>query len=57
MDIDRDDGDERQARVDRMTNEFREAQARRLKKQTDKPVESKPDTTTKAPPTGSANSH
>ena len=29
MTIDRDDGAERQARVDRMINEFREAQARR----------------------------
>jgi hypothetical protein len=52
MTIDRDDRAERQARVDRMINEFREAQSRRLAKPTDKVVESNPDA--KAPFTGSA---
>lgn len=52
MSIDRDDGAERQARVDRMINEFREAQSRRVAKKDDKVVESNPDA--KAPLTGSA---
>jgi hypothetical protein len=56
MSIDRDDGAERQARVDRMIAEFREAQSRRSGKPTDKAVESKPDATTKAPRAGSATS-
>jgi hypothetical protein len=49
MGIDRDDCAERQARVDRMVNEFREAQARRVVKPNDKTVESKPDAKTKVP--------
>jgi len=51
MTLDRDDGAERQARVDRMINEFREAQSRRLAKRTDEVVESSPDA--KAPLPGS----
>jgi hypothetical protein len=35
MSIDRDDCDERQTRLDRMINEFREAQSRRLVKAND----------------------
>jgi hypothetical protein len=54
MTIERDDGAERQARVDRMINEFREAQWRRFGKPNDKVVEPKPDA--KAPLTGSATS-
>jgi hypothetical protein len=54
MSIDRDDCDERQARLDWMINEFRTAQTRRLMKRNDTVVESKPDTSTKAPRTGSA---
>ena len=56
MSIDRDDVAERQARVDRMINEFREAQSRRFRKPNDKVVESKPGANTKAPLTGSATS-
>jgi hypothetical protein len=52
MTINRDDGGERQARVDRMISEFREAQARRLAKLNDKVVDSNADA--KAPLTGSA---
>jgi hypothetical protein len=51
MTIDRDDGAERQARVDRMIDEFRGAQSRRIAKRTDKVVESSPDA--KAPLPGS----
>ena len=40
MGIERDDSDERQARLDWMIEEFRKAQARRLKKANDKAVES-----------------
>lgn len=54
MTIDRDDGAERQARVDRMINEFREAQSRRGGKPNDSVVESKPDANTKGPLTGGA---
>jgi hypothetical protein len=43
MNIDRDDGAEHQARLDRMINEFRDAQARRFAKASDKPVESTSD--------------
>jgi hypothetical protein len=45
MNIDRDDSAERQARLDRMINEFRDAQARRFAKANDKAVESKSDST------------
>lgn len=54
MSIDGDDGAERQARVDRMIHEFREAQSRRFGKPNDKVVESDPDP--KAPLTGTARS-
>lgn len=54
MSIDRDDGVERQARLDRMINEFREAQSQRSGKQNDDIVEPKPEANTKAPLTGSA---
>jgi excinuclease UvrABC helicase subunit UvrB len=54
MNIDRDDYAERQARLDWMINEFRTAQTRRLMKRHDNVVESKLDTNTKAPLTGSA---
>jgi hypothetical protein len=54
MTIERDDGAERQARVDQMMSEFREAQSRRFPKPDDKIVEPKPDA--KAPLTRSANS-
>jgi hypothetical protein len=50
--IDRDDGAERHARVNRMINEFREAQSRRFAKPTDKVVESNPHAKTRR--TGSA---
>jgi hypothetical protein len=62
MPIDPDNDAERQARVDGMINEFREAQSRRFGKPTDKSVESKPDektveskpeTDTNGPVTGS----
>ena len=51
MSNDRDDCDERQAKLDWMINEFREAQARRSKRN-DKVVESQPDVDRKAPLTG-----
>ena len=47
--IDRDHGAERQARVDRMINEYRDAQSRRFVKRNDKVVESKPAANTAAP--------
>jgi hypothetical protein len=43
MNIDRDDGAEQQARLDRMITEFRDAQARRFAKRSDQAVESKSD--------------
>ena len=52
--IDLDDGAERQARVDRMINEFREAQSRRRGKPNDSVVESKPDANATGPLTGAA---
>lgn len=52
MTVDRDDSAERQARIERMINEFREAQSRRFGKPNDKVVESDEDA--KAPLTGSA---
>ena len=54
MSIDRDDCDERQAKLDWMINEFRTAQTRRLVKRNDTVVESKLDTNTTTPLTGSA---
>ena len=54
MTIDRDDGAERQARVDRMINEFREAQSRHGGKPDESVVESKLDANTKGPLTTSA---
>ena len=53
MVIDRDDSEERQARLDWMIDEFRKAQARRLKKATDKAVESQVASDGKAAVTGS----
>ena len=43
MPIDRDDDEERQTRVDRMIDEFRAAQSRRLAKPNAKVVEPNPD--------------
>ena len=54
MSIDRDDSDERQAKLDWMINEFRAAQTRRLVKRNDNVVESKLDTNTTTPLTGLA---
>ena len=54
MSIVHDDCDERQARVDRMIDEFREAQTRRARTLNDKAVESTSDAKTTAPLTGSA---
>jgi hypothetical protein len=54
MTIERDNCDERQTRLDRMIAEFREAQTRRLMKVNDKVIESKLDTNTTTPRTGSA---
>ena len=56
MSVVRDDSDERQTRVNRMIEEFREAQSRRVRKANDAGVESKPDANTTAT-TGSAISH
>jgi hypothetical protein len=54
MTIERDDGAERQVRVDRMINEFRDAQARRGATRKNKAVEPTPDAT--APLTAAATS-
>jgi hypothetical protein len=54
--INRDNDAERQVRVDRMIDEFREAQSRRSGKPNDKVAESKPYANTKALLTGSASS-
>ena len=54
MSIDRDDGAERQARLDWMINEFREAQLRRFVKRHEHVGESQLDANTKAPLTESA---
>ena len=43
MSIERDDAAERQARIDRMITEFRDAQSRRFGKPNNTAVESKPD--------------
>jgi hypothetical protein len=43
MGIDSEAAAERQARVDRMITEFRDAQSRRFGKRNDRAVESKPD--------------
>ena len=56
MNIDRDDGDERQVRVDRMIKEFREAQLRRAAKANQTGVQPTADTDTKAPLNNSATS-
>ena len=56
MSIDRDDCDERQARLDWMIDEFRKAQSRRLMKANDKAVESQRESDKKAAGTGSATS-
>jgi hypothetical protein len=56
MSVDRDEDVDRQVRVARMINEFREAQSRRAGKQNDGVAESKPDANPKAPLTGSVNS-
>ncbi len=49
MGIDRDEGAERQARVEQMITEFRGAQSRRFGKQNDKAAEAKSDANTNAP--------
>ena len=54
MTIEGDNCEERQTRLDRMIAEFREAQTRRYMKANDKVIESKLDTTTTTPLTGSA---
>ena len=54
MNIDRDDSEERQARIDWMISEFREAQARRYAKRRDRTVTSQPDATLQPPVTESA---
>jgi hypothetical protein len=56
MSIDREDCDERQARLDWMIDEFRKAQTRRLIKANDKAVESEVESDNKAAVTGSATS-
>ena len=57
MGIERDDGVERQARVDRMIDEFRRAQSRRRGETKDSVVvEPKPEANRQAPATGSAGS-
>jgi hypothetical protein len=56
MSIDRDDCDERQARLDWMIDEFRKAQARRLLRANDKAVESQVATNKKAAVTRSVTS-
>ena len=56
MSIDRDDCDERQMRLDRMIDEFRNAQTRRLMKANDKAVETQVEADRKAAITGSATS-
>jgi hypothetical protein len=53
MSIDDDEGTGRQAQVDRMINEFREAQSRRAAKPNDKVARSKPDADPRAPLAGS----
>ena len=54
MSIERDNAVERQVRVDRMIEEFRDAQARRLARLNDKVVEPKADAHPTASPAGSA---
>jgi hypothetical protein len=56
MNIDREDCDERQARLDWMIDEFRKAQSRRLAKANDKAVESQVKSDRKAVVTGSTTS-
>ena len=56
MSIDRENGDERQSRLDWMIEEFRTAQTRRLMKANDKAVESQAASDRKAADTGSATS-
>lgn len=57
MSIDRKDGDERQARLDWMIDEFRKAQMRRLVKTKDKPAKPQGESDTKAAVTRSAAPH
>jgi hypothetical protein len=54
MSIDRDDCDERQARLDWMIEEFRQAQTRRLIMANDKAVESQEEADRKAAVIGAA---
>jgi hypothetical protein len=54
MTIEGDNCEERQTRLDRMIAEFRDAQTRRYMKANDNVIESKADTTTTPPLTGSA---
>jgi len=56
MNIDHAEGTERQAQVDRMINEFREAQLRRSAKPNDTVVGSKPDADATAAQAGSVGS-
>jgi hypothetical protein len=52
MTIDRDDGAERQARLDWMIDEFRKAQSRRFAKANDKAVDSHVESDSKAAVSG-----
>jgi hypothetical protein len=54
MSIDRDDCEERQARIDWMIKEFREAQSRRFLKRNEHVVESQPDANRNVSLAGSA---
>jgi hypothetical protein len=54
MSIDREDGDERQERLDWMIDEFRKAQTRRLQEANDKAVKSQMASDRKAAGTGAA---
>ena len=57
MSIDRDDCNERQARLDWMIDEFRKAQTRRLMKADDKAAKSQVESDKKATVTQPATSH
>ena len=58
MSIERNEGAERETRVERMMTEFREARTRRLEKRNEENVGvSKPAANPKAPLAGSATSH
>jgi hypothetical protein len=57
MGVDRDDGDDRRARLEWMINEFEEARRRRLVKADDRVVESDADTDMKPAPAKPTTSH